>query len=126
MDFGYYISSKIDHLLKVRYRNIEKNAHSGRHSAQKPYMRHRSRKLDVPHALAANYRAGNLDSTFFTDNVFVADPAVFSAVTFVIFFRAEYFLVKKASALGTPCAVIYSLGLGNFSKRPFFYLLGAG
>src|SRR3989344_9549130 len=79
-------------------------------------------QLDVPHALAADYGAGNFHAAFFADNILVADAAIFSAVALVILFRSEYFLVKKTPALASAGAIVYRFRLGHFSERPFLDL----
>src|SRR3989344_1680968 len=85
-------------------------------------MRDWCREFYVAHTLSPHYRASNFNSTFFTDDIFITNSAVFSAVTFIIFFRTENFLVKETPALGSARAVIYRFRLGNFSKGPLFYL----
>src|SRR3989338_1007965 len=87
-------------------------------------MRYRCRKLNMPHSLAPDYRASNFNSAFFADNIFIADSAIFPAITFIILFRSEYFLIKETPTLAPAGAIIYRFRLGHFSKRPFFYLLG--
>ncbi len=67
-------------------------------------MRNRCGKINMTHALAANYRACDFDSTLLTYNSFVANTFVFSTVTFEITLRTKDALVKESiflTALGT-------------------------
>jgi hypothetical protein len=52
-------------------------------------------EFDVTHAFTTNDRASDFNSTFFTDNILVANTSVFSTVTFVIFFWTEDSFVER-------------------------------
>jgi hypothetical protein len=62
----------------------------------------------MAHPLTAYDGTRDLNTTLLTDNAAEADAPVFAAVTFIIFFRSEYALVKKAVLLGSLCAVVVS------------------
>ncbi len=80
----------------------------------------------MAHAVAANNGAGNFHSAFFANNIFVADTAVFSAITFKVFLRAENPFVEKAASLAAAGSIINRLRLGHFTVRPLADALRRG
>src|SRR3954469_81748 len=82
-------------------------------------MRNRCCKVDMAHAFAAYDSASDFHSTLFTDDAAETDAAVFTAVTFVIFFGTKNALVEEAVFFRALRAVVDGLRLGNFPLRPF-------
>ncbi|MBA7569506.1 hypothetical protein ES708_11245 [subsurface metagenome] len=86
-------------------------------------MAHRAGQLDVPHALASYFGAGNLDAALIADNALVAYPLVLAAVTFEVLGGTEDTLAKKPVPLRFQGAVVDRLGLGDLAVRPASNLL---
>jgi hypothetical protein len=72
-------------------------------------------ELNVAHALPSYYRSSYLDSALVTDNTFISDTLVLSAVTFVVALRAEDLFVEKSVLFRTLGAVVDGLWLGDLA-----------
>jgi hypothetical protein len=66
----------------------------------------------------ANNRVSYLNSTFFTDNVFVTDAFIFSTITLERFCRTENSFVKKTSAFTFSSTIVDGFWLRHFSVGP--------
>jgi len=60
-------------------------------------MRNRHHQFDVAHTLPANLFLGYFNTTTVTDNTFVANPFVFTAVTFPVLYWPEDALAEQAT-----------------------------
>ncbi len=78
-------------------------------------MRNGCCERDVAHALTADNGTCNLNATFLTDDAFVANALVFTAVTFEIALRTENALVKKTVLFAALRTVVDGLRLGDLS-----------
>ena len=106
---------EIEYLFKEPRRKVEKQTYTGRYSAEIPYMRYRSGKLDMTHSLAAHFLGCNLNAAFFADLALIADSLVFSAETLPVLSRTEDFLAEKTVLFGAKRSVVYGLGLGDLA-----------
>src|SRR5262249_48608582 len=86
-----------------------------RNAAEKPDVRDRSCEVNVTHALAAHYCARDFHSALFADDATETNAAVFTAVTFVVFFRTKDALVEEAVFLRSLRAVVDRLRLRDFA-----------
>src|SRR3989338_528186 len=89
-------------------------------------MGHRHGQVDVAHALAADYGAGDFHAAFLADYSVVTDAFVFAAKALEIFGRAENTLAKKSVRLGALRAVVYCLGFCHLASGPAQDVLRAG
>ena len=86
-------------------------------------MRNGGCKVDMAHALSADDGARDFDAAFLADDTAEADAAVFAAVAFVVFFRAENALVEEAVLFRSLRAVVDGLGFCDFAVRPIQHSL---
>src|SRR5207244_12922219 len=75
-------------------------------------------QLDVPHALAADLRAGHLDAALVADDALVADPLVLAAGALPVLRRSEDPFAEQAIALRLQRSVVDRLRLRHLSTRP--------
>jgi hypothetical protein len=81
-------------------------------------MGYRCRELDVPHALAANRRACNLDTALVTNDTLITDVFIFTTVTLPIPRRAKNGLTEKPIFFGAQASVVNGFRFKDFSVRP--------
>ena len=87
-------------------------------------MRNRSGKLDMSHALTADFGFCDLNSAAFANLALISDSLIFSAVALPVLRWSENLFTEKTVLFGFECAVVYSFGLFNFAVRPFSDLIG--
>ena len=126
MDFNDNVPGKINNLRDIRKREVKEKPDPRRDSADKPNMRHGGGKFYVPHALVPDDGARYLNAAFFADDIFIADAAVFSAVTLKVLCRTENALVKKSAPLRAARAIVDGFRLGNLAKRPLADIVRRG
>src|SRR5699024_7943559 len=73
VDAGDDVGGEVDDLLKVLRRQVQEVSQSRGHTLEVPDVRDRGGQLDVAHPLAADLRAGHLDTTALTDDALEAD-----------------------------------------------------
>ena len=61
-------------------------------------MGNRNNEFDVTHTFTAHFLLGNFHTTTVAHDTFVSDAFVFSAVTFVVFYRTEDTLTEESVA----------------------------
>ena len=81
-------------------------------------MRDRRAKFNMAHSFPPDDGACDFHAALVADDALIADAFVLAAVTFVILFRTEDFLVKEPMLLAPLGAVIDGLRLGYFAGRP--------
>ena len=86
-------------------------------------MGYRSSKLYMSHSFPSDLCAGDLHSAFVTDDAFVLDPLIFSAMAFPVFCRSEDPFAEKTILLRLKRAVIDRFGFLDLTVRPFSDLL---
>ena len=67
-------------------------------------------ELDMAHAFTTHFFLGDFYAASVADDAFVADAFVFSAVTFVVLYRAEYAFAEESVAFGLVGAVVDCFG----------------
>jgi hypothetical protein len=112
------VAGEVDDFFYFSCGESEHEGDSRRNAAEEPDVRNRRRKVDVTHAFAAHDCARDFYATFFTDDAAETDAAVFTAVTFVIFFRTKNALVEEAVFLRSLRAVVDGFRLRDFALRP--------
>jgi hypothetical protein len=78
-------------------------------------MADRGGQLDVRHAFAADFRAGDGDATLIADHTAEAHTLVLTTVTFPVTGRTEDFFAEQTITLGFECAVVDGFGFGNLT-----------
>ena len=118
------VAGEIDDFLDFCCRESEHKSDTRRDAAEEPDVSDRCRKVDVTHAFAAHNSASDLHAALLADDPAETDTTVFTAVTFVIFFRTEYTLVEKTVLFGTLRTIIDGLRFCDLAVRPFDHSLG--
>ena len=91
-----------------------------------PDVADRAGQLDVPHPLAADLAAGDLDAALVADDPLVPDPLVLAAVALPVLGGTEDALVEEAVLLRLEGAVVDRLRLGDLARGPALDLIGRG
>ena len=81
-------------------------------------MRHRTRQLDMRHALAAYLGLCHLDAALFADDPPVLEALVFAAEALVVLGGPEYFRAEQPVTLRLECPVVDRLRLLDLAERP--------
>ncbi len=118
VDVGDDVVGEVEDLLEVARGHVKEKAHAARDALEVPDVAHGRGELDVPHPLAANLGAGDLDAALVADDSLVAVSLVLSAVTFPVPRRTEDALAEKTVALRAERAVVDGLGLRDLTVRP--------
>src|SRR5688500_8263706 len=82
-------------------------------------MCNRYNQFNMTHAFASYLLFGNLNAASVANDPFVADPLIFSTMTFPILHRAKNPLAKQTSHLGLVCSVIDGFRLCHLAMRAF-------
>ena len=117
------VRGEVDHLLELARRHVEQNADAARNAFEIPNVADGRGELDVAHALAAHFRAGDLDAAAVADHALEANALVLAAVALPVFGRAEDLFAEQSVALGLERAVVDGLGFLDFAERPRTNLL---
>src|ERR1041385_7477828 len=110
------IACEVHDLLHFCCGESEHKGDARRDAAEEPNVSDRRCEVDMTHALAAHDGARDLHAALFADDTAEADTAVFTAVTFVVFFRTENALIKEAVFLRSLGAVVDRLRLGDLAE----------
>ena len=81
-------------------------------------------EFDVSHAFATDFLFRYFDTATVADDTFVANAFVFAAMALPVASGAEDLLAEEAVALRLVCAIVDSLGFGDFAVGAFFNGLG--
>ena len=81
-------------------------------------------EFDMTHAFAADFFLRDFDAAAVADDAFVANAFVFAAMALPVASGAEDLLAEEAVALWLVCAIVDSLGFGDFAVGAFFDRLG--
>ena len=117
------VGFKIEHSLDVAKRNVEHHAHTARQALQEPNVRHGTRKVNMPHAFAANLGKRHFNAALFADNAAVLEALVLAAKAFVVLHRPENLGAEEPVALRLLSTVIDRFRLLDFAVRPGMDLL---
>ena len=109
---------EVEDSLDVAQRHVQQQPHSRGQRFQVPDMRDRARKLDVPHALAPNFRERDLDPALLADDPPMLQSLVLAAQTFVVLDRTEYLRAEKTVAFRFERAIVDGLRLLYLAIRP--------
>ena len=124
VDARHDVQREIQDPLQVARADIEEDAEARRRPLEVPDVADRAGQLDVPHPLAADLAAGDLDATLVADDALVADPLVLAAVALPVLGGTEDALVEETVLLRLEGAVVDRLRLGDLSRRPALDLIG--
>ena len=100
VDVNHQISGKINNLLDSPWGNPQKQRCLGWGPFEKPDVDNGCGEGYVPHPLAPDSGLGDLDSTLVTNDAFVPDSFVLSAVALPVLGRTEDSLVEKSIFFG--------------------------
>src|SRR5882724_8005886 len=114
----HHVIRVVDHPLEIAEGHVEHVAHGRRQRLEEPDVRHRYRKLDVPHALAAHLGERDLHPAAVANDAAVADALVLAAVTLPVLHRAEDALAKQPVPFRLEGPVVDGLGLGDLAPGP--------
>ena len=117
------IACEIEHLLEKSRGYVEQQSHSRRDSAEIPDVGHRSRELDVTHALTAHLLRCDFDAALLAYLALVSDALVLAAEALPVLRRTKDALTEKSVALSLQGAVVDSLRLLDLAVRPASYHL---
>ena len=109
---------EVENPLDVAQRHVQQQPHARRQRLQVPDMRDRARELDVSHALATNFRQGDLDAALLADDAPMLQALVLAAQAFVVLDRPEDLCAKQSVALGLERTVVDGLRLLDLAIGP--------
>ena len=120
------VAAEIDNLLQIARRKLEEQAYTRRHALKVPNMRHGRGQIDVAHALAAHFSAGNFYTALIANQTLVTYAFILTAMALPVFNRTKNALAEKSIALRFESSIVNSFGLLDFAERPFTNLFGRG
>src|SRR6516162_6143515 len=89
-------------------------------------MSHRRSQLDMPHAVASDFREGHLHATLLADDPAILHALVLAAQALVILDRTEDSSAEQAVTFGFERAVVDRLRLLDLAERPGVNSFGTG
>ena len=116
----------VNDALEMAAGHVQHQAEARGHALEKPNVRGRHGKIDVPHPLAAHAGEGDLDAATIANDAFVFDALVFAARAFPVLDGAKDAFAKEAAFLGLEGAVVDGLGVFDLALGPAADGLGAG
>ena len=84
-------------------------------------MSHRGAEFYMAHSFPTHNRTRNFDAALVADDALIPNAFIFSAVTLIVLFRAEYLLIKESVLFGALGAVVDGLRFGDLSRGPCEY-----
>jgi len=126
VDTDHDVGGEVDDLLERARRDIEQQAHRAGNTLEVPDVADRGSQLDMPHALAPDFGAGDLDAATIARDAPELDLAVLAAMTLPVPRRPENALAEEAVGFGLEGAVVDGLGLLHLAPGPASDLLGGG
>src|SRR4029079_14802392 len=126
VDPGDDARGEVEDLLELLGSHVEQVADTAGDALEEPDVAERRGQVDVPHPLAADLRARDLDAAALADDALVTDPLVLAAVALPVLGRTEDALAEEAVLLGLQRPVVDGLGLGDLAGAPAPDLLARG
>src|SRR5207237_9324709 len=114
---------EVQALLQFLGGHVQQVADAAGHALEEPDVAHGGGQVDVPHALAADLRARDLDTAALAHDALVADALVLAAVALPVLRGTEDALAEQAVLLGLERAVVDGLRLGHLARAPAADLL---
>ena len=121
-----HVALEVEDALELLEGHVEKQTDARGQRLEEPDVRHRSRQLDVAHALAPHPRLDHLDPAFFAHDAPVLHALVFAAQAFVVLHRAEDARTEQPVALGLEGAIVDRFRLLDLAEGPRADLFRAG
>ncbi len=118
VDVSDNILREIKHTVEIATGDIRQQAEVAWHTARIPDVRHRCSQLNVPHALATNRRACNLNPALVARQALVADVLILPAVALPVAGRAKDGLTEQSVFFRAEAAIVNGFRLGNLTIRP--------
>src|SRR5207248_9814815 len=81
------VLGEVEHALQAARRDVEQQAEAAGRALDEPDVADRRGELDVAHALAADFRARDLDAALVADDALIADALVLPAVALAVLGR---------------------------------------
>ena len=97
---------------------IENQAQTARKTFVEPYMRHRHRQVEMPHAFTADTRFADFHAAFVTDNTLVLLALVLSACALPVPRGAENPFAEQTALFRFESTVIDGFGILDFAAAP--------
>src|SRR5450756_1841262 len=118
VDLGDHVRREVDDLLEVLRGEVQQVAQARRHTLEEPDVGDRGGQLDVPHPLATNLGAGDLDAAALADDALEAHALVLAAVALPVPGGPEDLLAEQPVLLRLERAVVDGLGLLDLAVGP--------
>ena len=78
----------------------------------------------MPHAFATHFGAGDFDPAFITDDAFITDPFILSAMAFPVLGRTENPFTKETVFFRLQRPIVNRFRFGDLTMRPGTNLFG--
>ncbi len=115
---GHDVGGEVQHLLQRAGRDVQQQRQRRRNALQIPDVADGRGQLNMAHALAADFGAGDFDAAAVADDALELDLLVAPAVALPVLDRAEDALAEQAVALRLERTVVDGLRLLDFAVRP--------
>ncbi|MCG3768875.1 MAG: hypothetical protein JW394_0996 [Nitrospira sp.] len=112
------IALEIKNALQPLQAHVQQGSDPTRYALQEPDVRHRSRELNVAHALPADLGLNDFDAALVADDAAVLHALILAAITLPILDRAENLRAKQSVFFRLKRPVIDGLRLLHFAVRP--------
>ena len=109
---------EVENALDVAQRHVEQQPHARGQGLQVPDVGDGTRQLDMPHALPANLRQGDLDPALLADDATVLQALVLAAQALVVLDRPENLRAEQTVPLRLERTVVDGLRLLHFTIGP--------
>ena len=110
---------EINDFFQARRLHREQRRQTARRRFEEPNMDDRRGQFNVPHTLATDAAMRNFNAATVASHPLIFHTAIFTAVAFPVFFRAENLFAEQTVAFRTVGAVIDRFGFFNFALRIF-------
>ncbi|MNJ44167.1 hypothetical protein D3C77_392060 [compost metagenome] len=115
---GNDIRCKVNNLFQRTRRHIERQTHTAWNPFEIPDVGYRGSQLDVTHTLTANFSSCHFDAAAITDDAFITDTLILTAMTFPVFGWAENFLTEQPFLFRFQRTVVDRFRFLHFSAGP--------
>ena len=123
VDPGDHRCGEVQDLLELLGSHVDQVADPRGNALEEPDVGDGRGQVDVPHPLATDLGARDLDAAALADDALVADALVLAAVALPVLCGTEDALAEEPVLLGLQRAVVDRLGLGDLAGAPATDLL---
>ena len=113
---GNDVEFVVNHIFEVLGRHIEHQTDTAGSTLEEPDVSHRHGQFDMAHALTAHFCLSNFDAAAVTDDAFVLDAFVLSAVTFPVPGGTENAFAEKTALFGFEGTIVDGFRILDFTE----------